>query len=86
MPEGITVDLFTNAGAVGMLAIVVWMIFTGRLVTRREADEIRAERDYWREAFNSASQHASSMMETGLAARDVLRALPVSRNGEGRDD
>ena len=44
-PSGVTITL---------LALAVWMIFTGRLVTRREHQELREDRDYWRNAYETS--------------------------------
>lgn len=69
-------DFVINAGAVSMLAAVVWMIFTGRLVTRREADGLKAERDYWRNAFQEEQRQTQSLLEVGKVAGAALNALP----------
>lgn len=85
MLEGLSLDLLTNLGSTGMLAVVVWMIFTGRLVTRREADHLIEERNYWRDAFVEEQKNTQALMETGRVAQDVLRALPVPQQGEAHD-
>jgi hypothetical protein len=47
----------TNGGAVGLLAAVAWMVFTGRLVPRRVHDQAvaseRARGDDWRDAYRA---------------------------------
>ncbi len=85
MLEGLTVDLLTNVGSTGLLAVVVWMIFTGRLITRREADHLIEERNYWRDAFLEEQSSTKALMETGRVAQDLIRALPVPQQGEAHD-
>jgi hypothetical protein len=80
--EGLPVSIFTGVSPVALLLAVVWMIFTGKLVTRREADGLKEERDYWRSAFFEEQSHTEALMETGRVTRDVLRALPVPKQGE----
>lgn len=47
----------TQGGAVGLLAAVAWMVFTGRLVPRRTHEQaVSAERqrgDDWRDAYRA---------------------------------
>lgn len=45
MPEFITPNFFLQGGAVGILSLVVWMIYTGRLVSRSVLDDVRKDRD-----------------------------------------
>jgi hypothetical protein len=49
MEWGSVLEHLDRIGAVAVCLIVTWMIATGRLVTRREADDIRADRDTYRE-------------------------------------
>lgn len=82
MLDGIlTGDIILQGGAVTMLGAVVWMIFTGRLVTRREAEGIRNERDYWREAFHEEQRQTLELLETARVTQATLSALP-QRPGE----
>lgn len=85
MLEGLSLDLLTNLGSTGMLAVVVWMIFTGRLVTRREADHLIEERNYWRDAFVEEQKNTQALMETGRVTNAVLQSLPVPQQGEAHD-
>lgn len=71
-----------NIGVVGLVVLLGWMLATGRLVTRREADEIRRDRDEWRRAWEAASSDAQSssaqvaeLLEHARVADATLRAL-----------
>ena len=57
-----------EVGATGMLALVVYMVLTGRLVPGKE-------RDYWRQAYFSESEKSAGAIEAGKITQDVLRAL-----------
>ena len=46
---GLPAGIFVQGGAVGLLSLTVWLIFTGRLVPRSAVDDIRADRDNWRQ-------------------------------------
>ena len=58
-----------DAIAFTLVASAVWMVFTGRLVTRREHDALRQDRDYWRDA------HTTSEGTRGIMARQVETLL-----------
>jgi hypothetical protein len=74
---GFPVEVFAPLGASGLVALAVYMIFTGRLVSGKE-------RDYWRDAFFEEQRQKRELMETGRVARDVLRALPETDQEERR--
>jgi len=46
---GLPAGVFLQGGAVGFLFIVLFMVYTGRLVPRATVDDIRADRDNWRQ-------------------------------------
>jgi hypothetical protein len=48
MLEGLPVELLQDLDVVALGLIVVWMIATGRLVTRREHVDALHDRDEWR--------------------------------------
>jgi len=52
----------TQGGAVGLLAGATWMLFTGRLVTRRIHEQAvgreRERGDDWRDAYRAADARA----------------------------
>jgi len=85
MFDGLPIAIFTDAGPVALLSVAVWMIFTGRLVTKREVDDLRADRDLWRTAYIESQAQKHDLMETGKVARSLLRALPVPQTGEADD-
>ena len=82
MLDGFSADLLSNLGAGGLLAVVVWMILTGRLVPRRTLEDMAKEREYWRSAFFSQQQQSEALMETGRVAQEVLKALPIPHQGK----
>jgi hypothetical protein len=47
---GLQASLFVNGGAVTLLGLTVWLVFTGRLVPRSTVEDLRADRDNWRDA------------------------------------
>lgn len=80
--DSIPPGLFSDVGAVAVVLVVGWMIFTGRLVTRREADDIRRDRDNWRAAWStselarevSASQ-TGELLQYAKVSEELLRGI-----------
>ncbi|WP_107768424.1 hypothetical protein [Nocardioides terrigena] len=74
--EAIPPALVNGVGVVGLVVILFWMLATGRLVTRREAEDIRADRDVWRS--NSLEQKGlMTQMLTGQETTNrLLRSIP----------
>jgi len=73
----------TQGGAVALLAIVVLMVLTGRLIPRRTYDDMREERNMWRTAAHDAEQltrkqqdQIDEMLELSRTAGHVLTSLP----------
>lgn len=56
-----------NLGPTALLAIVVLSILTGRLVPRRNLQDVAEERDYWRKA----AEERSAQLTHVLGATDV---------------
>lgn len=56
-----------NLGPAALLAIVVILILTGRLVPRRTMSDVAEERDHWR----AAAQERSDQLTRLLAATDT---------------
>ena len=72
-----------------LVASAVWMIFTGRLVTRREHDAMRQDRDYWRAAHTTSEGTRSIMahqverlLENSEVANQVLKSLKKAADAE----
>jgi hypothetical protein len=72
----IPVDLVIQGGATALLAAVVWMIVTGRLVPRNALSDAHVERDRWREAALTAMRQNNDLLTGARVTRDVLQALP----------
>ena len=54
-----------TGGVVGVLVFVIWAVYAGKLVTRREFDDLKEDRDKWRD---------SSLRATDLGDRALLEA------------
>lgn len=69
-------------GPVGLLGLVVWMILTGRLVTRRQLQDVQADRDHWRTAADGWQGTATKLGMTveGLttSVEQILPAVAAS--------
>ncbi|MFD5026981.1 hypothetical protein [Streptomyces sp. NPDC058373] len=71
-----------DLGAVTLLAVVVLMVLTGRLVPRRTYDDLKEERDTWRSA-HTVSEEARAMeraqtrelLELGRTSAHALTGL-----------
>lgn len=90
-----TAMLTPSLGAGGLLAVVIFMILTGRLVPRSHLDDMRTDKDkqidMWRTAYETAMEgqtvqrdHITALMDANQTTTRVIQALPVgSRNERG---
>lgn len=87
MIDGIPVALLNGVGVVALLAVLYWLLATGRLVTRREVDsvqtthareltDVRADRDIWRDNFLDQKGLMSHVLEGQETTNKLLRAIP----------
>lgn len=65
------------------MALVCYLIFTGKLVPRTTLEDMKADRDEWRtaalrkdEAIALQAGHIDQLMEVGRTAEHLIRALP----------
>lgn len=72
-----------QGGAAALLALVILLILTGRLVPRRTLDDARADRDYWRQAHaeeakarQAERELTNELIEVARTADHVLTSLP----------
>jgi hypothetical protein len=85
--------LTPSIGAGGLLAVVVFMVLTGKLVPRSQVDDLRADKDrqidVWKAAYDKAMEgqdvqraHITALMEANQTTTRVIQALPVGSNNE----
>lgn len=81
--------LTPSIGATGLLAIVVIMILTGRLVPKSMFEDLRADKDrqieIWRSAYETSMsaqdvqrEQISALLEATKTTTSVIKALPVA--------
>lgn len=82
-----------QASAGGLLALVILLILTGRLVPYQMLRDARAEAERWRKAYElerdarqRLAEHAEAGIEAARTTTAVLRALPVVAAAEGDPD
>ncbi|MER5584132.1 hypothetical protein ABT090_21170 [Streptomyces asoensis] len=80
-----------DAGAVGLLVLVVLLILTGRLVPRRTHEDVLADRERWRQAYLESEKARSveheqtgELLELAKLGGHILTALP--RPGQTADE
>jgi hypothetical protein len=87
--------LTPSIGATGLLALVVIMILTGRLVPKSMFEDLRADKDQqieiWRSAYAASTsaqdvqrEQISALLEAAKTATSVIQALPHSNEGGSR--
>ena len=81
-----------QGGAVALLAVVVLMVLTGRLIPRRTYDDLKEERDGWRTAHIESETARTEerdqnrqLLELAHTAGHVLDSLPTRGEVEARD-
>lgn len=74
-----------QGGAGGIVALVVWMILTGRLVPRATLRDAYRQRDTWQEAHGVSEEarhlereQTRELLEFARTADHVLAALPTA--------
>lgn len=79
--------LTPSLGATGLLAVVVVMVLTGRLVPKSTLEDLRADKDKqidtWRTAYERAlqvqdeqRQHVTTLLDANRTTTHVIQALP----------
>ncbi|MEU2996932.1 hypothetical protein [Streptomyces sp. NPDC006863] len=81
-----------EGGAVALLAVVVLMVLTGRLVPRRTYDDLKEDRNDWRTAHNKVSDaldeairqnsELTELSRTGVHLLDSLPRGEVTADGD----
>jgi hypothetical protein len=64
-----------DMGATALLAIVVLMVLTGRLVPRRTLTDLKEERDHWRTAAEERSSQLSDLLSATDTSTRLIEAL-----------
>lgn len=80
--DGVGLNLILQGGATALLASVVWMIVTGKLVPRRALLDAQQERDRWCEAAMKAMGQNNELLVSARVGRDVMKALHEAAAGE----
>jgi hypothetical protein len=73
----------TDMGAAALVGLVVLLVLRGQLVPRRQLEDLRQERDTWREAHTvseearrDAQDQAGELLELSRTAGALMTALP----------
>ena len=67
-----------DLGATALLSVVVLMILTDRLVTRRRLEDAQAERDHWRDAHDNLARERAVEREQMGTLIDAVTGLTES--------
>lgn len=91
-----TAVLTPSLGATGLLAVVVILVLTGRLVPKSTVDELRTDKDkqieIWKTAYETSMSaqeiqrgHITALLEANRTTTHVIQAIPqaVHLNNEG---
>ena len=81
----------TSAGA--LLSVFVLLVFYGKLVPRALVEDLRADRDMWKQAYTNEQARSAeltaqmtAMMEVARTTEQVMRSLPGGAHVSGGDD
>jgi len=67
-----------GAGGVGVVSVLLGFLtlfITGQVVTKREYEQMREERDEWRKAAELSQARSEAQEVTGRIVRDVMQGL-----------
>ena len=86
----IPAGLYQGIGVVGVVLLVFWLLWSGRLVTKRELDNIAHDRDEWRtesrikdQQIQVKDEQLSHLAEVGRTVDSIVRA--IKRGTEGSE-
>lgn len=78
--------LVTGGTITSILIFSWWLLATGHVITRREAQQIREDRDYWRQAHDARveadrlrSESINKLLENSKTTLSLLEALPKAK-------
>lgn len=90
MPEWVDALPVGGLSASAILTIVVLMILRGALVPRSTHQEVRSDRDTWRDAWEASeearrvqAQQLGELLELAKTTDQFIRALPRPPGGGG---
>jgi len=83
MLDGISGAAVNGVGVIGLLAGLFWMLARGNLVTRREAQDLKDDRDRWRVVAEVAVAQNNKLVDKSDLTLDILRS--IDRRSEGVD-
>jgi hypothetical protein len=68
-----------NLSAIGMLAIIAMMYFTGLIVPRKSFKDMERQRDHYEEAYNKIRDKYDQLMDSKIEANtEALRLVRKS--------
>ena len=79
MSEFVGISLETLAIPSVLLGIAVVLLLTGKLVPRRTHEDMKEERDHWRQAFLDSEESKSVLLQT---LQSLVAAVEQDRGGE----
>lgn len=73
-----------------LLALAFYFLMTGILVPRRSLEDVKEDRDAWREAHRLSEEarqelqsQNTTLLETTRTIEELIRALPSRQQGRG---
>lgn len=81
---GVPVELLRDGGLGLLVAFAVWGIFTGRLIPRWAYNEVKQERDRWRQVAEEALKQNGQLLESSKTADATFKALARAAGEEIR--
>lgn len=68
-------EWIVQGGAVTLLLLVAYFVFTGKLVPRSVLRDLERDRDYWRQIAIQSIGHTDQLLPAAHIASQVSRAL-----------
>lgn len=83
-----SLNAFSTFPAYGLLALVVLMILTGKINPKSYADDIKADRDNWRAAYEKSEEGSkvkdaqiTELLEVSKTVTHLIHSLPGGDRG-----
>lgn len=82
MPQELIGSAFNGVGVLALLAGLFWLLATGRLVTRREADRIEADCKVWRDTALEQKGLVTTLLSGQETTNRLLRSIPHVKDAD----
>jgi len=83
MITAIPPSILSQGGFGALVAVSVWLIYTGRLVPRSTLQKAEEREQKWQQAAEEMARQNRQLLENNRIVNDFMKAYPQQRDGAG---